>query len=86
MDAGIATEANLAWLREQNCRYLVVSRKRHVEWDEELSQIVRVQGTNKWRTCWVLRTEGRASLITHANVNLSSSSFPTSGQSKSPAC
>ena len=49
MDAGIATEANLAWLQEQNYRYLVVSRKRHVEWDEELSQIVRVQGANEVR-------------------------------------
>jgi transposase len=49
MDAGIATEANLQWLQERNYRYLVVSRKRHVEWDEELSQIVRVQGTNEVR-------------------------------------
>ena len=29
MDAGIATEANLAWLREQGYRYLVVSRERN---------------------------------------------------------
>jgi len=49
MDAGIATEANLQWLQERNYRYLVVSRKRQVEWDEELSQIVRVQGTNEVR-------------------------------------
>ncbi|MDX8390579.1 MAG: hypothetical protein R8M38_08820 [Mariprofundaceae bacterium] len=35
MDAGIATKANLAWLKEKQCRYLVVSRKRHIEWDEE---------------------------------------------------
>jgi hypothetical protein len=28
MDAGIATEANLAWLREQGYRYLAVSRER----------------------------------------------------------
>ena len=49
MDAGIATEANLQWLKEMNYRYLVVSRKRHVEWDEALSQIVRVQGTNEVR-------------------------------------
>jgi transposase len=28
MDGGIATEANLAWLREQGYRYLVVSRER----------------------------------------------------------
>ena len=28
MDAGIATEANLIWLREHGYRYLVVSRER----------------------------------------------------------
>jgi hypothetical protein len=28
MDAGIATEANVLWLREQGYRYLVVSRER----------------------------------------------------------
>jgi hypothetical protein len=28
MDRGIATEANLAWLREHGYRYLVVSRER----------------------------------------------------------
>jgi transposase len=49
MDAGIATEANLQWLKEQNYCYLVVSRRRHLEWDEELSQIVHVQGTNEVR-------------------------------------
>lgn len=33
MDAGIATEANLAWLREQGYRYLVVSRERMRQFD-----------------------------------------------------
>jgi transposase len=33
MDRGIATEENLAWLREQGYRYLVVSRERHRYFD-----------------------------------------------------
>ncbi|MDX8414097.1 MAG: IS1634 family transposase [Mariprofundales bacterium] len=49
MDAGIATEENLTWLKEQGCRYLVVSRKRHQEWDEELSHLVRKEGANEVR-------------------------------------
>jgi len=49
MDAGIATEANLTWLKEKNCRYLVVSRKRHIEWDEEKASLVRQDGNNEVR-------------------------------------
>ena len=41
MDAGIATEDNFAWLREHGYPYLVVSRKRHREFDEESSVIVK---------------------------------------------
>jgi hypothetical protein len=33
MDAGIATEANIAWLKEQKYRYLVVSRERGRQFD-----------------------------------------------------
>ncbi len=35
MDAGIATEANLTWLREQGYRYLVVSRERTRQFEAE---------------------------------------------------
>ena len=49
MDAGIATEGNLAWLKAHGCRYLVVSRKRNKEWDEEKSHLVRKEGTNEVR-------------------------------------
>ncbi len=49
MDAGIATEKNLAWLKEKGYRYLVVSRKRHQEWDEEKSCLVRKKGDNEVR-------------------------------------
>ena len=35
MDAGIATDANLFWLREQGYRYLVVSRERARQFELE---------------------------------------------------
>ncbi len=35
MDAGIATEDNITWLKGNHYRYLVVSRKRHREFSEE---------------------------------------------------
>jgi transposase len=37
MDAGIATAANIAWLKEQKYRYLVVSRERGRQFDPELA-------------------------------------------------
>ena len=41
MDAGIATEENIDWLRDNQYLYLVVSRKRHREFDESKSTIVK---------------------------------------------
>lgn len=41
MDAGIATEDNITWLREHQYPYLVVSRKKHREFDQALSVIVK---------------------------------------------
>jgi len=41
MDAGIATEKNVEWLRQNNYRYLVVSRKRRREFSEEDSVEVK---------------------------------------------
>ena len=41
MDAGLATEANLLWLTEQGYHYVVVSRKRHRQFSEEDSVIIK---------------------------------------------
>jgi len=41
MDAGIASEANIAWLVEQGYTYLVVSRKRKREFDDEQAVTVK---------------------------------------------
>jgi hypothetical protein len=40
LDAGIATEENLAWLTEHNYRYLVVSRERHKQFDAEAAVLM----------------------------------------------
>ncbi len=41
MDAGIATEDNIKWLKTNHYPYIVVSRKRHREFDEDQSFIVK---------------------------------------------
>lgn len=41
MDAGIATEDNITWLKEHGYHYLVVSRKRHREFDKSASVVVK---------------------------------------------
>lgn len=41
LDAGIATEANSAWLRAQGYRYRVVSRERHKRFDPEQATLIR---------------------------------------------
>ncbi len=41
MDAGIATEDNIAWLQKHQYPYLVVSRKKHREFDEDGAVIVK---------------------------------------------
>jgi transposase len=43
MDAGIATEDNIKWLKANHYQYIVVSRKRHREFDEDQSCIVKNQ-------------------------------------------
>jgi transposase len=41
MDAGIATEDNIVWLKKHQYPYLVVSRKKHREFDEASSVVVK---------------------------------------------
>ncbi len=44
MDRGIATEANLSWLREQGYRYLVVSRGRDRQFDSQQAITIHTAG------------------------------------------
>ena len=43
MDAGIATEANIAWLRENGYRYLAVSRERTRRFDPDLALAIETR-------------------------------------------
>jgi len=47
LDAGLATEDNIAWLVENHYRYVVVSRKRHRQFDPD--QAVRVKDDGERR-------------------------------------
>jgi transposase len=44
LDAGIATEENVAWLKAQGHRYLVVSRSRHRQFDEQQASLIKDDG------------------------------------------
>jgi len=49
MDAGLATKANLDWLKERGCSYLRVHRRPAEAWEEERAQLVRQHGANEVR-------------------------------------
>ena len=44
LDAGIATEENIVWLVQNGYRYLVVSRKRHREFDPDSAVLIKADG------------------------------------------
>jgi len=44
LDAGIASEENIAWLVQNGYRYLVVSRKRHREFDPDQASVIKEDG------------------------------------------
>jgi transposase len=63
MDAGIATEENITWLRENQYPYLVVSRKRHREFDEESSVVVKMDDECTVRVQKVFDEETQETLL-----------------------
>ena len=69
MDAGIASEANITWLREQGYRYLVVSRKRQREFDPEQAVTVKEEPGQSVRVQRVVNTEtGEVELYCHSQA------------------
>ncbi len=66
MDAGIASEENVAWLRAHGYPYLVVSRKRHREFDEEKAMVVKQEDNNTVRALRVEREDGEIELYCHS--------------------
>ena len=66
MDAGIATEANLTWLRAQGYHYVVVSRLRERQFDPALATEVRSAGHVAIKIHRVLDEQGHALLYCHS--------------------
>ena len=63
MDAGIATEDNVDWLRENQYPYLVVSRKKHREFNKDLSVVVKQDDECTVRVQKVLDEETQETLL-----------------------
>jgi transposase len=66
MDAGIATEANLSWLRAQGYHYLVVSKLRERQFDPALATEVQSAGQATIKIQRVLDEQGHALLYCHS--------------------
>jgi transposase len=66
MDAGIATEANLTWLRKQGYQYVVVSRLRERQFDPALATEVQSAGKATIKIQRVLDEQGHALLYCHS--------------------
>ena len=57
MDRGVATEAAIAWLRDNAYRYLVVSRERHRQFDAEAAVTVRTRSNHSVHLHKVVSTD-----------------------------
>ena len=66
MDAGIATEANLTWLREQGYHYVVVSKLRQRQFDPSLATEVQSAGGVTIKLQRVLDGQGHVLLYCHS--------------------
>jgi hypothetical protein len=67
LDAGIATEENLAWLTQHGYRYLVVSRERHKQFDAETAILIRAEGDTQIRAQRVVdEVTGEVRLYCHS--------------------
>lgn len=66
MDAGVASEENVTWLREQGYPYIVVSRKRHLEFDENRCVAVKEREHDTVRAMRVEREDGEIELYCHS--------------------
>ena len=69
MDAGIATEENVTWLREQGYRYLVVSRKRDRKFDPSQAILVKDIPGQEVKAQRIVNTEtGEIELYCHSQL------------------
>jgi transposase len=67
LDAGIATEENIAWLNEQGYRYVVVSRRRHRQFDPDDACLIKADGPLTIRAQRVVNDDtGEVELYCHS--------------------
>ena len=66
MDAGIATQANLTWLREQGYHYVVVSKLRERQFDASLATEVQSAGGVTIKLQRVIDAQGHVLLYCHS--------------------
>ncbi|WLE96775.1 MAG: IS1634 family transposase [Candidatus Electrothrix communis] len=69
MDAGIATEKNITWLKENGYKYIVVSRKRKREFCEQEAIVVKRTGENTVKAQRKINEEtGEIELYCHSTL------------------
>jgi transposase len=68
MDAGIATQDNIDWLKEKGYKYLVVSRKRHREFSPDDAVLVREDKAGTVRVQKVINAAGEVELYCHSSL------------------
>jgi len=69
MDAGIASEENVTWLREQGYRYLVVSRKRDRKFDPSQAILVKDMPGQEVKAQRIVNTDtGEIELYCHSQL------------------
>ena len=68
MDAGIASEDNIQWLVEQGYKYIVVSRKQKMEFDEQYSVVVKEHEYDSVRAMRIERKNGEIELYCHSKL------------------
>jgi len=66
MDAGIASQQNIDWLREQGYPYIVVSRKRHLEFDADQAVFVKEREHDNVRAQRIEWSDGEVELYCHS--------------------
>jgi len=63
MDAGIATEANIKWLKENSYPYIVVSRQRHREFNDSEAVTVKKEGGYTVKVQKVINEEHKETIL-----------------------
>jgi transposase len=68
LDAGIATEENIAWLGDNGYRYVVVSRRRHRQFDEHQAVWIKNEGDLRIQAQRVVNSDtGEVELYCHSS-------------------